>query len=258
MPPNSAWNAYSKQGEKWYDQMQACLNGHVITAMCLTDPSRMKKRCPKCGAETITNCPSCDSAIQGYEHIPGVHYGGPDTPPAHCHECGESYPWTKANADSRPKRGVGAVTSSIFVVHGHDEEMKQHVARVVAKLGLKPIILHEQPNSGKTIIEKLEHNADVGFAIVLLSPDDMGYLEKDGPTSAKPRARQNVVIELGYFVGRFGRDRVMPLVRGDVEIPGDFSGVVYTEYDSKGAWRFDLVKELKAAHFDVSSDHLLT
>jgi predicted nucleotide-binding protein len=93
----------------------------------------------------------------------------------------------------------------IFIVHGHDNEAKVEVARFLERVGFEAIILHEQANRGRTIIEKVEMHSDVGFAVVLLTPDDEGG--KRG-NSTRPRARQNVVLELGYFIGRLGRDRV--------------------------------------------------
>jgi predicted nucleotide-binding protein len=111
----------------------------------------------------------------------------------------------------------------IFIVHGHDNEAKAEVARFVERLGFQAIILHEQVSGNRTVIEKFEANSDVSFAIVLLTPDDEGGKKGD---PAKPRARQNVVLELGYFVGRLGRDKVCALKRGEVEIPSDFNGVI--------------------------------
>jgi len=137
----------------------------------------------------------------------------------------------------------------VFVVHGRDEAAKLAVARFLEAMGFEPIILHEQANRGDTIIEKFERNADVGFAVVLLTPDDIG-----GPKDAKefqPRARQNVIAELGYFVGTLGRGRVLPLLKGALEIPTDFSGVVYTEMDDRGRWKTELANELDAAGFEV-------
>lgn len=146
--------------------------------------------------------------------------------------------------------GAPSVTNKVFIVHGHDEEMKVAAARLVSQCGLEPVILHEQPNKGRTIIEKFSDYADVGFAIILLSPDDE---LKDGSR----RARQNVVLELGYFIGRLGRERVAVLYRSDerFEIPSDFGGVLYTEYDS-GGWRYAIAKELKAAGFSVDLNKL--
>lgn len=142
-------------------------------------------------------------------------------------------------------------SDKIFIVHGHDEEMKQTVARTVEKLDLKPIILHEEANGGKTIIEKFEaHSNDVSFAIVLLSPDDQGCKVKSFPDKAKFRARQNVILELGYFIGKLGRDRVFVLHKSssDFEMPSDIMGVLYTPYIE--GWNLKLVKELQACGYD--------
>ncbi len=163
-----------------------------------------------------------------------------------------------ANASPATKGITLNQSTSVFVVHGHDDEMKQHVARTLSKVGLNPIILHEQPNSGRTIIEKFEINADVSFAVVLLSPDDMAFPVGGDAKRAKPRARQNVVLELGYFVGKLGRNRVFSLKRSeDLEIPSDFSGVIYTAYDAAGQWKFELARELKAAGYAVDANSLL-
>lgn len=147
--------------------------------------------------------------------------------------------------------------SRIFVVHGHDDAMKEAVARVVTMLGLEPIILHEQPNRGDTIIEKLVRSSEVGYAIVLLSADDIGA-SRSQPGSLRPRARQNVLFELGFFIGRLGRKRVMalhPSVR-DFEFPSDISGVVWTPFEPE--WRFKLVQELNAAGYRVDANRLLS
>ena len=140
--------------------------------------------------------------------------------------------------------------TSVFVVHGRDNEAKHEVARVLERLKLKPIVLHEQPSRGKTIIEKIEHYSGVAFAVVILSPDDVGALATD-QAKLNQRARQNVVLELGYMVAKLGRDRVCALVKQGVEIPSDFDGVVYVSMDWNGAWKFELGKELKAAGISV-------
>jgi predicted nucleotide-binding protein len=147
------------------------------------------------------------------------------------------------------------VSRRVFVVHGHDEEAKQSVARCLEKLELEAIILHEQPSQGRTIIEKFEDYADVGFAVVLLTPDDMGAA-KDETGNLRPRARQNVVFELGFFVGKLGRQQVCALHKGDVEIPSDFAGVLWVPMDPKRAWRFTLGREMKAAGLDVDLNKL--
>lgn len=112
------------------------------------------------------------------------------------------------------------------------------------------IILHEQPNQGRTVIEKFEGSADVDFAVVLLTPDDVGHIA-DGSDEPKPRARQNVIFELGYFVGRLGRSRVCALHKGGVEILSDYDGVIYVSMDDPQGWRLLLAREIKAAGIDV-------
>jgi predicted nucleotide-binding protein len=141
------------------------------------------------------------------------------------------------------------MSKKVFVVHGHDDGMREAVARFIEKLALIPIILSEQPNAGKTIIEKFETSSeDVGYAVVLLSPDDIGY-PKDRPEKAQPRARQNVILELGYFVAKLKRSGVCALYKGDVEIPSDYHGVLYLKMDSN--WQIVLAKEIKQVIRDI-------
>jgi predicted nucleotide-binding protein len=121
------------------------------------------------------------------------------------------------------------------------------VAGFLRKLGLEPVILHEKANEGRTIIEKFEAHSDVGFAVVLITADDVGGL-KDGPQ--RLRARQNVILELGYFVGRLGRKKVCPLIEGDVELPSDVLGVGWVDLDKHEGWHMKLAKELHAAGYE--------
>jgi len=145
--------------------------------------------------------------------------------------------------------------NEIFIVHGHNESVKQTSARTLSKLGLEPIILHERPDGGKTIIEKFEKNiSNIGFALILLTNDDEGKARTETDLSA--RARQNVIFEMGYFIGKLGRDRVFLLLEQGVEKPGDLDGIVYTPMDSHEGWKLKLVKELKAAGYSVSADNL--
>lgn len=170
-------------------------------------------------------------------------------------------------ADATATVGLGQASSEVrvqkcpdvFVVHGHDEEMKQAVARALTVLGLKPIILHEHPNQGRTIIEKFSDYANVEFAIVLLSPDDEAHPRATPEEPPRTRARQNVVLELGYFLGKLGRSRVVSVFRQDprFEMPSDYSGVIFVPYDREGRWRFDLLRELAAAGYMVDANALL-
>jgi hypothetical protein len=254
--PNSPYYRSRRTEQRWTDVLQACVNGHIITWYGESRPDSLKKRCPDCGSTTITKCPNCHHRLPGHKHM-GIGYMDPDSPPDHCDECGEPFPWREKK--SMPASATTTTTNKAFIVHGHDDEMKQAVARTLSLLGLVPIILHEQPNEGKTIIEKFEKHADVGFAIILLSPDDMAYPYGTTPKSAKARARQNVILELGYFAAKLGRARVFPLYRdgANLELPSDIAGVIYNVYDAPGRWRLDLVRELKASEYDVDANKLV-
>jgi predicted nucleotide-binding protein len=134
------------------------------------------------------------------------------------------------------------------------------VARFLERLGTEVVILHEQPNGGRTIIEKFEDYSDVRYAVVLLTPDDVGASQND-LDDLLPRARQNVIFELGFFIGALGRERVCALHKGDlqgeIEIPSDFSGVIWIRMDSEGAWQFKLAREIKAAGFLIDLNRLV-
>lgn len=140
-------------------------------------------------------------------------------------------------------------SNRVFIVHGRDEGPREAVATLLRTFDLEPIILNSLPSRSRAVIEKIEENSDVGFAVVLLTPDDEGGL-KGGPM--KPRARQNVLLELGYFIGLLNRDRVCALVKGEVEIPSDWAGVINTHYDdlSQG-WKLVLARELKQAGYNI-------
>lgn len=140
-----------------------------------------------------------------------------------------------------------ALLRKVFVVHGHDEGARETVARFLMQLGFDPIILHEQANRGGTVMEKIEKHGDVGFAVVLLTPDDEGCVKGGTP---EPRARQNVLLELGYFLGRLGREKVCALKRGTVEIPSDFAGVVWESMEGS-SWKQALSRELEAAGHEI-------
>jgi predicted nucleotide-binding protein len=148
----------------------------------------------------------------------------------------------------------------VFVVHGHNHGMKETVARLLSKLGLNPIILHEQADEGNTIIEKFEKHANVSFAVAVFSGDDLAVAKRDTSAtkrveeSLRVRARQNVVLEFGYFLGALGRRNVVAVVEEGVETPSDYSGVLYIPFDANDGWRLRLVKELKAAGLDVDAN----
>ncbi|HHL43702.1 MAG TPA: hypothetical protein ENJ42_08795 [Hellea balneolensis] len=146
------------------------------------------------------------------------------------------------------------LNKKVFIVHGHDEGSRESVARFLEKLDFTPIILHEQANKGQTVIEKIETNDDVSFAVVLLTPDDEGCIKGE---ALKPRARQNVLLELGYFLAKLGRENVCALHKKSVEIPTDYAGVIWTELDDHGNWKTALARELKAAGHQVDMNKII-
>ena len=179
----------------------------------------------------------CDSLGLSHEGTPEQKVDVPDN---------DSSPMSDAREESRKQ---------VFIVHGHDDAAEQSAARVVEKLGLKPVILHERARESRTVIEQLEICGDVGYAIVLLTPDDVGKAATD-IGEPKTRARQNVILELGYFLGRLGRKHVCTLLKGDIEIPSDWKGVLYLRMDEAGAWRYELAKEMNAVGLHVDTNRL--
>lgn len=161
---------------------------------------------------------------------------------------------------NKTKRGPNPVKqvtteNNVFIVHGHDNETKEALARFIEKIGLEPIILHEQPNYGRTIIEKFERYSEVPFSIVLLTPDDIGCAK--GSVNYQPRARQNVILELGYFMGKLGRERVCALYGEGVEIPSDYQGIVFVKLDKDGAWKAKIAQEFVEANLPINIEGLL-
>jgi len=136
----------------------------------------------------------------------------------------------------------------VFIVHGREDKPAYELAWVLEKdMGLIPIILREKTDEGRTIIEKLEKHSDVRYAFIILTPDDIGALSAERE-KLKPRARQNVILELGYFLGKLGRKNVCCLLKGDIELPSDVSGIVYKQFkESVRECIFDIVKELIVA-----------
>lgn len=147
------------------------------------------------------------------------------------------------------------VSNRVFVVHGRDLGVKDTVARFLESLELNPVVLQEQANEGRTIIEKFEDFSDVGYAVVLCTPDDVGALASE-QENLRPRPRQNVVLEWGFFFGRLGRNRVCALLKEDVEIPSDYAGVVYIKLDELGAWQMELAREMRRAGLPVDLNRL--
>jgi predicted nucleotide-binding protein len=148
----------------------------------------------------------------------------------------------------------------IFVVYGHDEAARTQLDAMLRRWGLEPIILDQLPSRGQTIIEKLEdYTEDVGFAVVLATPDDLGY-PKDHEDQKAFRARQNVVMELGMLLVKIGRPRVAILLGNQVEMerPSDIQGLIYIPFKQdlqKEAGQI-LAKEMAAQGYNIDVKNL--
>ena len=148
--------------------------------------------------------------------------------------------------------------NEVFIVHGRDDGVKGDVALFVRDLGLKEIILDRQPNEGLiAILDKFEREAKkADFAIALLTPDDVGALKNEADDQLKPRARQNVIFELGYFISRLGRKKVCLLLTGKLENPSDLDGILYVSMNSRKGWQLELGIEMKQAGLPVDLNKL--
>jgi predicted nucleotide-binding protein len=161
------------------------------------------------------------------------------------------------NQSIKGSQSVQAFGKRVFIVHGHNEAQLQTCARFIEKLGLPLTILREQSNQGRTIIEKFIDHADVGFAVVLLTADDRGGSVEIPYKQQQKRARQNVMFELGFFIGKLGRNRVCALYEDGVEIPSDYKGVAFVPLDPNMAWQMVLAKEMKAAGLPVDMNKVV-
>ncbi len=184
----------------------------------------------------------------------------------------------RTQAEKRSKKKLSRKThimssKKVFIAHGHDYEPVKELKTIVTELGLEPIVLHEQPSGSRTVVEKLEKfSGSINYAFVILTPDDMGSSKEDvmsavatfrnrqydsedlleGFTEIKFRARQNVILEFGYFIGKLGRDRVCCLYSGDIELPSDMQGIIHVPFkDSLNEVRNKIVKELKEAKYEI-------
>jgi predicted nucleotide-binding protein len=152
----------------------------------------------------------------------------------------------------------GATASGrVFIVHGHDMELKSELEIFLVGVGLEPIVLHREPDMGATVLEKFEKHADVGYAFILLTPDEFAYPSEQASVpererAVEKRARPNVIFEFGFFVGRLGRERVCCIYKGDVKLPSDLEGIVYKKVVGPlETIAFGLVKELRAAGYAI-------
>ena len=147
----------------------------------------------------------------------------------------------------------------VFVVCGTDGEMKQAVTNALTKLRLVPIVMCEEPSQGRKIVERFQDYADIGFAVVLLSPDDFAYSKDESPTRRKLRPRQDVVFELGFLLGKLGKGNLLVFCREfiDFEGPTDFEGMKVTAFDDRDSWKFALMRELTDCGYNVDANRIL-
>lgn len=161
--------------------------------------------------------------------------------------------------ESEESRETVSGSPSIFVIHGRADAPRLAVQNLLLRAtSHPPVVLMDQGNRGATIIEKLEEQLgkNAGFAVVILTGDDEGRLS--GTDEMQPRARQNVILELGYAMGRLGRRNVTLLHEEGVELPSDINGVAYYPLDTQGGWQRHLLGDLKAAGFEISAEALLS
>jgi predicted nucleotide-binding protein len=171
----------------------------------------------------------------------------------------------------RPEEVAATVGSKVFIVHGHDSGRRDAVARFITRLKFDPIILEEQASASKTLIEKFEsYSSDIAYAVVILTPDDLGAtadkiydvaVAADNPDAVvgalEPRARQNVIFELGFFFGKLGRKRVCALLAEGIKMPSDIDGVAYVPMDANGGWHMPLAREMRHAGLNIDMNDAL-
>lgn len=155
-------------------------------------------------------------------------------------------------------RAARTFSNKVFIVHGHDDAAKSALEIFLKEIGLDPVVLHRQADEGLTIIEKFEKHSNVGYAFILLTPDECAYLAseadlKEEDRKTESRARPNVIFEFGYFVGSLGRNKVCCLHTGDVSLPGDVSGMIYKGYNNSiEEVAYSITKDLKAAGYTLN------
>jgi predicted nucleotide-binding protein len=168
-------------------------------------------------------------------------------------------PTEKTLAPAQQAMSTSGVRRRVFVVCGTDNEMKQSVTNALTKLRLAPLVTCEEPSQGRTIVERFQEYTDVGFAVVLLSPDDSVYFKDEPPTKRKLRPRQDVIFELGFLLGKLGKSNVLVFFRecANFEIPTDFEGIKVTAFDDRDSWKLALIRELTNCGYNFDADRIL-
>lgn len=176
--------------------------------------------------------------------------------------CTEEFmaPTKKAEATNQSVEvSLGNTRRRIFVVSGTDNSMKQALTAALTKLSLAPVVIHEEPRQGRKILERYADYADVGFAVVLLSPDDCVYPKEDKTTKSKLKPRQDIIFLLGYLLGKLGREKVLVFFKEctNFETPNDFEGINFCAFDDRGSWKLALIRELTNSGYSVDGEKIL-
>lgn len=169
-----------------------------------------------------------------------------------------NHPHTSSGSEQTVSQRSPSKSKKVFVVHGHDDKAKSNLEIFLREIGLEPVVLHRQADEGLTVIEKFEKHSDVGYAFILLTPDEVAYLKSEESKDDKDRvkefrARPNVIFEFGYFVGKLGRSKVCCLYTGDVALPSDVSGMIYKKFtNSIEEVAYSVIKDLKASGYEIA------
>lgn len=171
----------------------------------------------------------------------------------------ESRTLSLEEAEDMIDRNQKVFSKNVFIVHGRDLRAAENVANFISKCNLEPIILKDKADMGQTLIEKIERHGSPGYAIVIMAAEDEGRL-RGSKSELKGRVRQNVLIELGFFLGKIGRERVLCLHEetAEIEIPSDYHGVLHKPFGMDGNWKLQVAQELKAANYDINLDDVLS
>ncbi len=175
--------------------------------------------------------------------------------------CTEKFlpPTQKPAAPMQSVKSSSVVRRRVLVVCGTDDKMKHAVTNALIKLQLVPVVMCEEPSQGRKIVERFQDYADVGFAVVLLSPDESLYDKDESPTKRKLRPRQDVVFELGFLLGKLGKGNVLVFQRecANFESPADFEGIKVTAFDDRNSWKLALIRELANSGYSVDANRIL-
>jgi len=175
--------------------------------------------------------------------------------------CTEKFlsPTEKATTSAQQATSASDARRRVFVVCGTDSEMKQTITNALTKLKIVPVVMCEEPSQGKKIVERFADYEDIGFAVILLSPDDSVYIKDESPIKRKLRPRQDVVFELGFLLGKLGKSNVLVFFRecANFEIPTDFEGIKVTAFDDRESWKLALLRELTNCGYSVDAERIL-